>query len=149
MNSENETRKSQGGIIDLMNEIMACQFSEQQRRILDLIIRLSIGCGKEAVCIPIQKDFETVGVRQSHIKHHLDWLIRMKVITRDYRFYKINPDFEKWRVSKSMFFDPERLEDLVELNERPQDELLEHLEHLLDLLDIPRSLRHYVDTMDD
>lgn len=145
MNEGEKPSVDKNVMIDLLDEIMACQFTEQQRRILDLIIRLSIGCGKETACIPIQKDFQIVGVRQSHVKHHLDWLIRMKVITKDYRFYKINQDCDKWRVSKSMFFNPERLEDLIELNEKDHEELVEDLEHQLDLLGYPRNLRKYLD----
>jgi DNA invertase Pin-like site-specific DNA recombinase len=47
-------------------------FTEQQRRILDLILRLSWGCDKTTAYI--QRDFEVVGVREGHVKTHLDWL---------------------------------------------------------------------------
>lgn len=145
MNDETHCESDEDRFTTLFDEIMTCQFTEQQRRILDLIMRLSYGCGKEEACIPVQKDFSIVGIREPHIKHHLDWLIKMKVISRDYRFYKINPEFDKWRVSKSLFFDPERLEDLIELNLKDREELLKDLEHQLDLLGYPRILRRYLD----
>ena len=63
--------------------IMLRDFSKRQRKILDLILRLSWGCGKKTATIPHQKDFECVGVHEGHIKKELEWLIDSKIITRE------------------------------------------------------------------
>lgn len=97
-------------------QVMVSQFTEQQRRILDLILRLSWGCGKKYAMIPQQKDFELVGVRQGHVKAHLDWLADARVIERDGDRYSFNKDFDQWRVSRALAFTPKKLTELVSLN---------------------------------
>jgi len=111
-------------LFSLIEQIMVSNFTEQQRRILDMIIRLSFGCGKEEAYIPRQRDFEIVGVREGHVKRHLDWLIEAKVITRDDCFYEINRDYDEWRVSRSLTFVPEQLDELIEINEKEKEEIL-------------------------
>src|ERR1017187_2488987 len=60
--------------------LSVCHFSEHQRRILDLILRLSWACGKKTAYIPHQRDFEVIGVPENHIKAHIDWLVAAFVI---------------------------------------------------------------------
>ena len=97
-------------------QLMVSHFSEQQRRILDLILRLSWGCGKKVAFIPRQRDFEVVGVREGHIKGHLDWLVDAKVINRNESHYSFNKDFDQWRVSRSLGFSQAKLTELVRRN---------------------------------
>lgn len=97
-------------------QLMVSHFTEQQRRILDLILRLSWGCGKKQAKIPHQRDFEVVGVRESHVRAHLDWLVESKVILRDINTYSFNKDFDQWRVSRALAYTPQRLTELVSLN---------------------------------
>lgn len=97
-------------------QLMVSHFSEQQRRILDLILRLSWGCGKKDANIPHQRDFAVVGIREGHIKAHLDWLIEAKVIIRQENNYQFNKDFDQWRVSRAIAYTPQKLTELVRLN---------------------------------
>jgi DnaD/phage-associated family protein len=105
-------------------QLMVSQFTEQQRRILDLILRLSWGCAKHSAYIPKQRDFEVVGISEGHIKAHLDWLVSAKVILRDGNYYSFNKDFDQWRVSRALKFSQEKLTELVSLNlNRPDEDL--------------------------
>jgi len=95
---------------------MVSHFSEQQRRILDFILRLSWGCGNKVAYIPHQRDFEIVGVRESHVKAHLDWLSEARVIMRENCYYQFNKDFDQWRVSRSTGYSKQKLTKIVSLN---------------------------------
>jgi DnaD/phage-associated family protein len=99
--------------------IMMRDFSKRQRKILDLILRLSYGCGKKTAIIPNQRDFEIVGIREGHIKRELDWLIESKVITRTNDQYQFNKDFDSWQVSRVKPYQPLKLTKLVRLNLPP------------------------------
>lgn len=97
-------------------QLMVSNFTEQQRRILDLVLRLSWGCGKKTAIIPYQSDFEVVGVGRTHIKSHLDWLAEAKVIIRENNEYSFNKDFDQWRCSRALQYTPERMAELVKRN---------------------------------
>jgi len=97
-------------------QLMVSHFSEQQRRVLDLILRLSWGCGTKVAYIPRQRDFEIVGIYEGHIKAHLDWLIEAKVITREGCYYQFNKDFDQWRVSRASGYSQKKLTEIVRLN---------------------------------
>jgi len=95
---------------------MVSHFSEQQRRILDFILRLSWGCGNKVAYIPHQRDFEIVGVREGHVKAHLDWLVEAMVIIRQDYYYQFNKDFDQWRVSRATGYTKKKLTEIVSLN---------------------------------
>lgn len=97
-------------------QVMVSHFSEQQRRILDFILRLSWGCGNKVAYIPHQRDFEIVGVREGHVKAHLVWLVEAKVITRQDCYYQFNKDFDQWRVSRAADYTKKKLTEIVRLN---------------------------------
>lgn len=97
-------------------QLMVSHFSEQQRRVLDFILRLSWGCGNKVAYIPHQRDFEIVGVREGHVKAHLDWLVEAKVIFRQGYYYQFNKDFDQWRVSRATGYTKKKLTELVSLN---------------------------------
>lgn len=97
-------------------QLMVSHFSEQQRRILDLILRLSWGCGNKVAHIPHQRNFEIVGVREGHVRAHLDWLEEAKVIIRQDTYYQFNKDFDQWRVSRAVGYTKEKLTEIVSLN---------------------------------
>lgn len=97
-------------------QVMASDFTKRQRKILDLILRLSWGCGKKEAYIPRQKDFEVVGVGEGHIKAELRWLQLAKVITISDNEYSFNKDYDQWRVSRAKGYDPEKLTELVRIN---------------------------------
>lgn len=97
-------------------QIMSSDFSKRQRKILDLILRLSWGCGKKEAFIPHKKDFEVVGVGEGHIKGELRWLQLAKVITISGNQYSFNENYDQWRVSRAKGYDPEKLTELVRIN---------------------------------
>ncbi len=96
--------------------IMTRDFTKRQRKILDLILRLSWGCGKKDAYIPYQRDFSVVGVHEVDIKGELDWLAVSKVIAREGSFYWFNKDFEQWGVSRVKPYQPKKLSELLRLN---------------------------------
>jgi hypothetical protein len=105
----------------IAEQIMVSHFSEQQRRILDLILRLSWGCGKMTAFIPHQRDFRLVGIGENRIKNHLDWLQSAKVINRAGQFYSFNRQFDQWRVSRAFAYCPQKISELVGLNLKTGD----------------------------
>ena len=103
---------------EVWNQLMMCQFKREQRGIIDLIIRLSWGCGKKWAHIPRQKDFCLAGVYESHVKRELEWLEKANVITidREQKMYQFNKHYDTWRVSIGRGYDEDALAQLVALN---------------------------------
>ena len=101
---------------ELLNELMASEFTKRQWKLLIFILRLSWGCAKKYAVVPRQKDFEVSGVGETHIKTELEWLIKAKVIHNDDTRYWFNKDYDQWRVSRSRTFSAERLGELISLN---------------------------------
>ncbi len=100
-----------------INEAMMMRdFTKRQRKILDLILRLSWGCGKKDAYIPHQNDFCIVGVYESDVKTELIWLEQSKIIIRHGMFYWFNKDFDQWQISRVKPFQPERLGKLLSIN---------------------------------
>lgn len=99
-------------------EIMMRDFTKRQRSILDLILRLSWGCGKKTAYIPLQKDFEMVGVDQTKIKTELMWLVNAKVISwnQDEKEFSFNKNYDEWRVSIVVGYDKKRFAELLNIN---------------------------------
>ncbi len=102
-------------------EVMASDFSKRQRKILDLILRLSWGCGKKCAIIPYQRDFAVVGVTENNVRREIEWLINAKVILRDGCEYWFNKDYDQWRVSRALTYDPRKLTELIRLNLSKRD----------------------------
>lgn len=96
--------------------IMMRDFSKRQRKILDLILRLSWGCNKKTAIIPRQKDFSVVGINEVDIKEALDWLEVSKIIYREGFKYSFNKNFDDWQVSRVNPFQPELLSNLLSFN---------------------------------
>ena len=107
--------------------IMVRDFSKRQRKILDLILRLSWGCGKKYAYIPHQRDFGVVGVHEVDIKKELDWLEVSKIIIREEAIYSFNKDFEQWEVSRVKPWDPNKLSELLSINLNGKRRLSESL----------------------
>ena len=105
----------------ITEQIMISDFSKRQRKILDLILRLSWGCGKKDAIIPRQKDFEITGIHEVDIKDEIDCLITRKVIIRKDNIYSFNKDYEKWRVSTALKYSPKKLSKLLSLNLKRDD----------------------------
>ena len=96
--------------------IMLRDFTKRQRKILDLILRLSWGCNKKHATIPRKRDFQVIGIAETHIKIELEWLQQSKIIYVDGDHYSFNKDFDQWQVSRVYPFTPDKLTELVRLN---------------------------------
>lgn len=101
-------------------EIMMRDFTKRQRSIMDLVLRLSWGCGKKTAYIPMQKDFELVGIDQTKIRTEIEWLVNAKVISRDPsgKEYSFNKNYDEWRVSIVSSYNKNRFAELLSLNIR-------------------------------
>ncbi len=99
-------------------EIMMRDFDKRQRKVVDFILRLSWGCGKKSAFIPMQKDFELVGIDQTKAKAVIEWLINAKVISRDEtgKLYSFNKNFDEWKVSIVPNYNKDRFNELLRLN---------------------------------
>jgi len=103
---------------EIQEQIMAREFTKRQRNILDLILRLSWGCGKKYAIIPNLKDFEVAGVRRTHVKAELEFLDKSRVIkwVRESNLFVFNKDYDTWVVSYTRTHDEKRLDELIHIN---------------------------------
>ena len=92
----------------IIEAIMLRDFTKRQRKILDMIFRLSYGCNKKVAIIPHQRDFELVGVYESDVQEQLAWLETSKIIIRNGPEYAFNKDFDQWQISRVNPFQPGR-----------------------------------------
>lgn len=112
---------------------MISDFTKRQRKILDLILRLSWGCSKKYAIIPHQNDFEITGIHESDIKEELNHLVNCKVIFINNEQYEFNKNFDQWRVTLARKFSAEKLGNLLSLNlnglgKTPSQNLVKHQE---------------------
>jgi phage replication O-like protein O len=98
---------------ELFEAIMISDFSKRQRNVLDLIIRLSYGCGKRHAIIR-PSDYEIVGVGRNHIKDTLKELIEANVLVVNEDITYINKDYPQWKISKINKAD--RLSEVIRRN---------------------------------
>ena len=96
--------------------LMMSDFTKRQRKIIDLILRLSWGCGKNSAAIPRQRDFEVLGIRETHMGKELSRLVESRVIFIEGSDYSFNGDYDEWRVPRARPYMPERITELVRLN---------------------------------
>jgi phage replication O-like protein O len=98
---------------ELYEAIMTSDFSKRQRNVLDLVIRLSYGCGKRnAILRP--SDYEIVGVGRNHIKDTLKELKDANVLVINGDVTHINKDYKLWKISK--VGKSERLSEIIRRN---------------------------------
>jgi hypothetical protein len=109
---------------EIGEQLMVSYFTERQRRVLDLILRLSWGCGQERAYIPQQQCFEMVGVGAGHVKGIIDVLTRDKVITRDGCFYTFNRNTDQWCVSRAPEYTATKLTELEAAFTYAQEQLV-------------------------
>lgn len=102
----------------IYEEIMSRDFSKRQRNILDLILRLSWGCGKRYAIIPRIKDFEVAGIHRTHVRKELEYLEKCRVIVwnRELNLFALNKDYDTWAISYSKTADDQGLSELIHLN---------------------------------
>lgn len=103
---------------EIWNEMIRRKLTLRQKNILDLILRLSWGCGQKAAVIPQMKDFELCGVRREHVTLELNQLVEMKVIVWDKNRneFSFNKDYDQWQVTPVSGWSIERFNDLLSMN---------------------------------
>ncbi len=101
----------------IVEAIMMRDFTKRQRKVLDLILRLSWGCGKKDALIPRLTDFAIVGIGANHIKDEIEWLTSAKVININGGIqYGFNKDYDQWKVSLVMPYSPQKMKELIHIN---------------------------------
>lgn len=100
---------------ELYTAIMQTNFSKRQRKILDLVIRMSYGCGKKhATLRPL--DFELVGIHKTDIRQELAHLQQAGVLFIEGDQISLNKDYERWRVGLARSFSNERWNEVLNRN---------------------------------
>jgi len=106
---------------ELYLAIMMTDFSKRQRKILDLIMRCSYGCGKKSAILK-HSDFQVVGVYKGHIAKELDYLQKANVIFINADEIALNKDYDTWRVSLVKTADMEKFNEILKTNLKYKEE---------------------------
>ncbi len=103
---------------ELWDQLMMRDFSKRQRAILDLVLRLSYGCGKKTAVIPTLNSFALAGVRPNHVRAEIEYLEKARVLVwnRETMRFAFKKDYDKWWIQPTRGYDPEKLSDLIALN---------------------------------
>jgi len=105
---------------ELSEAIMQSDFSKRQLNILNLVIRMSYGCGKKSALLRYS-DFELVGVHKSDIKRELEYLSGEPNVLHtedigDMLRISINKDYTTWRISIVKGFNQQKWDELLARN---------------------------------
>lgn len=105
------------GIIahDIQENLITRNFTEQQLKIIYLIIRLSWGCGLKAWQYNSYRDFEAIGIYKSDIAGHLKYLANNRVIdwVEKYNLLIFNKDYDEWKIPINKKSSPGSMDILV------------------------------------
>lgn len=75
----------------IYNAVITIDLTQNQIKIILLLLRLTYGCNKEEAYVRIKAYFEAIGISSSHIKEPLEALIKNKILLiRNDKFYKLN-----------------------------------------------------------
>ena len=99
----------------LFEAMMQTDFTKRQRKILDLIIRMSYGCQKKYALLR-PTDFELVGVLRTHIKQELQKLVAANVLIIDGEKIRINNDPDQWLINKAKRFSQDKYTKVLRRN---------------------------------
>ncbi|MEW5953259.1 MAG: replication protein [Bacillota bacterium] len=100
---------------ELLEAILATNFTKRQLNIILLVIRLSYGCGKQHALIkPLE--FSLAGIYRADIKKELVQLAGAGVLTLEGDKVALNKDYEAWRVGPTQTWDRGRYKDVIRRN---------------------------------
>ena len=104
----------------VLEELILRDFSKRERKIIDLILRLSWACNKNFAVIPEMKYFELCGIHKQDIRKALEFLVSNNVIfwDREVNIFEINRDFDAWHVPYSRLAEKKLICELVSINLR-------------------------------
>lgn len=103
---------------ELYNQILMRDFTKRQRAILDLLLRLSYGCGKKTAYIPQMRHFEACGVAPNKVKRELDALQLYNVVgwdTGSHEFW-LNKDYDTWQIGSPSDDQKDTFAELLRIN---------------------------------
>lgn len=83
---------------ELLEAILATNFTKRQQKIILMILRLSYGCGKEYALLR-PSDFTVAGVHKNNIKKELQQLAAAGVITVEGKHITLNKNHLDWQLS--------------------------------------------------
>lgn len=78
---------------EMFEAISALGLAQNERRIVDLILRCSLGCQGKGQAFLIQRDFTVTGIAETHIKKILERLVQRRIIFWDKinKLFWVNP----------------------------------------------------------
>jgi DnaD/phage-associated family protein len=88
---------------EIRDEIFLREFKPTHKDMLELIWRMSYGCmGRKFVYIDNYKYFEIIGIKKSHVKERLDYLIDNNVLHHigELNVIVFNKNFDEWKIPK-------------------------------------------------
>lgn len=99
----------------LWEEITMRDFSKRQRSVIDLLLRLSWGCGKKAWMYDSYADFEAVGVYRNVVSEELQYMEGNRIIKwfPEFRIIMFNKNFEEWTIPRKKKASSEHMKRLV------------------------------------
>lgn len=103
---------------ELYNQILMRDFTKRQRAILDLLLRLSYGCGKKTAYIPQMRHFEACGVAPNKVKRELNSLRLYNVVgwnSGSHEFW-LNKDYDTWQIDSPSDDQKDTFAELLRIN---------------------------------
>jgi hypothetical protein len=127
---------------ELMGALAAFDFTGMQRAALDLIFRLSYGCGKKTATVEMWMDFEVAGILKQNVKGTLKSLEVARVLGVDWKTktMAINKNYNLWKIPFKRTDCDKRLLELVKMNLASNVDITSVMRILLSNTDITNNL---------
>jgi len=112
----------ENGYVRIANQLLEAlsisEFTAAERRLLDLLIRLSYGCRKKTASFPQWKDLTIIGIDKSYYKKILTKLEINKVIYVDWKGNNVmvNKHFDQWKIRINENYSSKLYHDLLAYN---------------------------------
>lgn len=103
---------------ELLEALYSTNFSEPERRMIDLIIRYSYGCNKHSITLKQWNDICLAGIPAGKIQHYLNHLKTSNIlfIDEDTKTLMLNKNYDQWRIPTVNGYDPEQAKTLLSFN---------------------------------
>lgn len=105
--------------VKCVENVLCRDFTKRQLKIVWNIMVLSFHVQKIECYIPTLSSFETIGVSRHKIKNELEKLEEANVINwnRNEMIFKINTEYDSWKVEFSTEYSPSKFKKLLDLND--------------------------------
>ena len=83
---------------EILNAVTTGNFTAQEHRIINLIIRTTYGCGKDCLILHNWAELSVAGIYRSNCRNNIERLETSKAIIVDWdaKSIKLNPDYSQW-----------------------------------------------------